>query len=223
MNSLAALATVNGDLANSTYGETPNNPATWDAFRLFGCLCDEQYTGYDCSLYTCPYGDDPNTSAQVDEQQKISCSDADATGNIVLTFRQQTTGSLGPTATVAEVKSALEALSTVGQVNVETYEADAIDALCGTLDSPGNAFVVTFLTEHGDVPLIQSVTQYVDSFSIAQSVQGTKESLECSGRGLCDHSSGECVCFTGFGSSDGMGGAGALGDCGYLEPLAAEE
>jgi hypothetical protein len=223
MNALAALATVNGDLSNSTYGETPNNPATWDAFRLFGCLCDAQYTGYDCSLYTCPFGDDPNTRAQLDEQQKISCSDTDSVGNIVLTFRQQTTASLSPTSSTADVKAALEALSSVGRVNVETYEADASDTLCINDGSPGNAFIVTFLTEHGDVPLVQAVTQYVTSFTISESVKGTKESLECSGRGLCDHSVGECVCFTGFGSSDGTGGAGSLGDCGYIEPLSVEE
>ena len=26
----------------------------WDADKIFGCLCDEGYDGYDCSLRTCP-------------------------------------------------------------------------------------------------------------------------------------------------------------------------
>ena len=60
--------------AGFSYGNIPNNPATWDATRIFGCLCDPQYTGYDCSLLTCPYGDDPDTPNQVDEQQIISCT-----------------------------------------------------------------------------------------------------------------------------------------------------
>lgn len=219
MNSLAALATVNGDLANFTYGNTPNNPQTWDAFRIFGCLCDPEYEGYDCSLYTCPYGDDPDTTSQVDERQLITCSDADAVGNIVLTFRQQTTAPIDVMATTAEVKDALEALSSVGKVTVEITDDNADNSLCQNGGTAGNSFTVTFLTEHADLPMIQFVTQYVDEFTISEYVKGTKENIECSGRGLCNHANGICDCFTGFGSSDGMGGAGSFGDCGYIEPI----
>lgn len=220
MNSLASLATINGDLANHTYGNTPNNPLTWDAFRIFGCLCDSQYTGYDCSLYTCPYGDDPNTSGELDEKQTITCIDADVEGNIILTFRQQVTASISPEATTAEVKAALEELPNIGTVSVETYEDDGEDQLCTVA---GNKFAITFLTEHDDLPMIQAATQRIDTFLIIEEVKGTKENIECSGRGLCDHSTGECQCFTGFGSSNGMGGTGTLRDCGYIEPLTVSE
>ena len=33
----------------------------WDATKIFGCQCDEHYTGSDCSLQNCPVGDDPLT------------------------------------------------------------------------------------------------------------------------------------------------------------------
>ena len=33
----------------------------WDAYKIFGCQCDEHYTGSDCSLQNCPVGDDPLT------------------------------------------------------------------------------------------------------------------------------------------------------------------
>jgi hypothetical protein len=200
----------------STYGDTPNDPLTWDAARIYGCYCDKEYEGYDCSLYMCPHGDDPYSTNQLDEKQVISCQDADTQGNIILTFRQQSTDIIAPSATVAEIKAALETLSTVSEVAVETYVTGATDQLC---TSAGNQFVVTFLTEHGDLPMLQVFTEDIDTFAVAELYMGEKETLECSGRGLCDHGTGECQCFTGFGSSDGKGSQGTLRDCGYVEPL----
>ncbi len=80
MNGLAAVATINGDLAGPSkisYGDTPNEPGTWDAFKVLGCLCDPGWEGYDCSQKTCEYGDDPGTLEQYDEQQLITCTDND--------------------------------------------------------------------------------------------------------------------------------------------------
>ena len=169
----------NGVLSDATYGDTPNKPSTWDAFRLFGCLCDPQYTGYDCSLYTCPFGDDPDTAGQVDEQQMLSCSDSDGLGNIVLKFREQVTASLSPMATTLDVQTALEALPAVGKVRVEILNNGYNNTLCQNHGQPGNTFVVTFLTTHGALPAIQPTTQYVDSFAVTETVQGTKEVRVC--------------------------------------------
>jgi hypothetical protein len=215
MNTLASLATVNGDLATFTYGEIPNDPNTWDAYRMFGCLCDPQYEGYDCSLYVCPYGDNPDTQGQLDEEQILSCTDDGQDGSIVFTFRQQVSVPVSPTATTADVKAALEALSTVLEVAVDVYTPGNEDSLCTV---GGNQFLITFLTEHADLPMIQYVAQNIDTFDISQYQAGNKENWECSGRGLCDHGTGECECFTGFGSSDGKGGPGTLRDCAYIEP-----
>src|SRR3546814_8004739 len=49
--------------------------------------------------------------------------------------------------------------------------------------------------------------------------KGTKEYLECNGRGLCNRKLGQCNCFNGFTSSDGMRNIGSLGDCGYKSPI----
>lgn len=222
MNTLAVLATVNGVLAGYTYGDTPNNPATWDATRLYGCLCDPQYEGYDCSLYVCPHADDPDTYGQRDEQQLIKCADADRSGNIVLTFRQYSTTPLAPNSTSADVRTALELLPSVGEVSVEPFGPSDIDRIC---QPAGNQLIVTFKTEHGDLPLIQFAVENIDGvsdfFNIVEHLPGTKENLECAGRGLCDHSNGQCSCFPGYGSSDGKGGKGNNRDCGYLEPILA--
>ena len=47
------------------------------------------------------------------------------------------------------------------------------------------------------------------------SVRGTKEHAECSNHGTCDHSTGICSCFKGYGSSNGLGAEGTRGDCGF--------
>jgi hypothetical protein len=95
--------------------------------------------------------------------------------------------------------------------------------------------IITFESELGDVPMLSSANSNVYFDEIRK---GTKENLECSRRGLCgklvpsniyifrlyllkivilllsDHTNGRCICFTGFGSSDGNGNLGARGDCG---------
>ena len=217
MASLADLSTNNGDLAGYTYGRTPNNPVTWDGSKIFGCHCDEGFGGYDCSERRCPAGDDPNTTEQLNEVQIISCTDADQAGSISFNFRQQTTVvPITPTATRAEVKASLETLSSIGTVAVDLVTVGNPDRLCTVA---GNQFAIEFLTDHGDVPNIKLIQQSIDTIMVAEQVKGTKEMIECSGRGLCDTATGSCMCFTGYGSSNGMGGLGLLGDCGYIEPI----
>ena len=43
----------------------------------------------------------------------------------------------------------------------------------------------------------------------------TPELHTCSNHGICDHTSGQCECFKGWGSSDGSGNLGPLNDCGH--------
>lgn len=60
ISELAKHAKQNGVLTPKSYGADPNNPYTWDAHRMMGCLCDEGYDGFDCSLRSCPAGNDPS-------------------------------------------------------------------------------------------------------------------------------------------------------------------
>ena len=108
-----------------------------------------------------------------------------------------------------------------------------------------NAVTVAFVTEHGDLPDLSadtsqlfdsnfgdeigggSVVFFVDGAAAASdaslvSVTGTTESLECSGRGLCVRSTGQCECFPGYASSDGVGGPGKQDDCGYRKALCTD-
>lgn len=218
MSQLAQEATFNGDATPYTYGATPNDVSKWDWDMVQGCFCDDGYTGHDCSLRTCPRGDDPTTHNQINEIQVLRCSDADLTGSMTLTFRQQTTASIDVLATPAQLEAALESLTTIGDVKITCTGPN----ICAVVQVQ---CVIEFLTETGDVPAITivptAVTADIQTAANAPGVgfDGTKEYDECSHKGVCNTSTGVCACFPGFASSDGQGGTGSLGECGYVLPF----
>lgn len=237
MYELALAADENGDATDYVYGSDPNAGETWDARRAYGCECDEGYSGYDCTLRSCPTGDDPGTYDQVQERQILRC-DADG-GSFALTFRQQQTAAIAWNATASEVELALEQLSTITQLSVAFHPAASAGA-CSIAETV--TIVLDFVTEHGDLPdvtadvslLVHSLNGavvgtgtlavFVDGDAtgdddgddaVTTSVKGTTEEVECSNRGICDTVSGTCTCFKGYTSSDGAGNMGTQADCGH--------
>mmetsp|Transcript_22484 Transcript_22484/g.35644 ORF Transcript_22484/g.35644 Transcript_22484/m.35644 type:complete len:689 (+) Transcript_22484:238-2304(+) len=224
MAELAIKATSNGDAAATTYGSDPNDGGTWDAHRLFHCLCDDGYEGYDCSLRSCPTGDDPATYDDAREQQLFQCA-ANA-GTFTATFRQQTTGAINANATKAEFVSALEELSSINKVEVRFSSGATV---CYGSSDDANTVAVRFQTPTGDLPDLTfddsglssgsgtPITTATDGDTLGgqTSVQGTTEDVVCSNHGLCDTATGTCTCFPGWASSNGYGGEGELGDCGW--------
>jgi len=230
MGLLAQRYTNNGDVAAITYGATPNNPLTWDSDKVQGCLCDDGFEGYDCSLKSCPYGDDPESDPQYNEIQTILCDEASGTdGTFSLSFRTTNVGEAASTITlgydslVADVEAALEALPTITDVNVYLDDANADATSQIVCDNGGTTFHVEFFSPTGDVPLLIPTTENLDDFTVTETVKGDKEWIECSGRGICDHEVGTCTCATGYASSNGQGGSGTLNDCGYKTPIVATE
>jgi hypothetical protein len=271
MAELALHATANGDATPYSYGADPNLAATWDADKVFGCLCDEGYSGFDCSLRTCPLGNDITLlewdAGALDEAQALVCellATATGTPTFRLEFRQAQTAALPYTATGADIQAALEALPTIGRIKVEVSSGptDPACAAAGAGLPPTINFL--FQTEHGDVPPIRVVmdaasrnadgtynagagwadtdlewtggnpaADYATGFTYtaasaypATGVRarvmrtGRSGNAECSGRGLCNRSTGACQCFAGFGASDGNRGPGVVEDCGWREPWA---
>lgn len=193
--------------------ETP-----WEADHLFGCLCDEGYSGYDCSVRTCPKGDDPLTSGQANEVQLLECH-ADG-GTFTLSFKRETTINIPFDANAAAVTKAINALPSLGgqqpKVAVSWTEGVACSA-------SGNNIQVSFLQDYGDLPLLipegTRLTQTSGSaplLTVQEVVTGTKESDICSNHGFCDEKKGICDCLDHWLTSDGQGNAGTRGDCGYL-------
>lgn len=178
----------------------------------------------------CLTGDDPSTDSQVDEVQLLHCTAT--SGSFTLTFRQQTSSLIAFSADAATIKTSLEALSSIGMVEV-SFSSGTV--ACSDQLSGNHYILITFLTEHGDLPAIKaSTTQLANAasgntpgtgtiltatdgsvFGVFSSVLGTKENLECSNHGICDTSAGVCNCESGYSSSDGRGGKGTKSDCGH--------
>jgi hypothetical protein len=219
MRQLAHNHYANGVPSPQTYGGVANDPATWDADQLRGCLCDEGWMGHDCSTRMCPFGNDPSNDHMVGQEQQaelqsLVCTELTGPSTLELTFRGFTTRAISSSASAADVKAELEALDSIGRVDV-SFLSGATQACSGG----GTTMTVQFRTEHGDLPPITATSADVAAVTIAASAteerQGNTESIECNGRGVCDRETGACKCFPGWSASDGEGNEGLGADCGH--------
>lgn len=76
-----------------------------------------------------------------------------------------------------------------------------------------NGFV---LTMHGPVMCVLFVLP--QTLTVSPNIDGTTENVPCSNRGICEEETGECQCFTQYGSSNGLGAPGTRPDCGAVMP-----
>jgi len=220
------------------------------------------WSGPACSARSCPVGSDPLRAlpcasgspgspaapapapALAPERQSLFCN---ATGgSFTLAFRGRTTAPVLVSDTATALKAKLEALESVGVVDVALTDAAGAALAPGapicSFEWPlgvreargalGTTAAITFRTELGDLPLLE-VDPYLlttrDPYSArfigggvalaAEVAAGVATAAECAGRGACDEGSGLCACFPGWFSSDGLGGVGRRGDCGHYSNL----
>ncbi|CAM9146187.1 unnamed protein product [Ectocarpus fasciculatus] len=205
----------------------------WDADMIYGCLCDDGWEGYDCSLRSCPKGVDPFPDiAGEDEEQLIDCyCPGQCSGSLRLAFRGHSTRPIPFDSSAELVKYRLEELDTVDVVSVNITGAGGM--ICSGND--GVTSRVAFLLQHGPLSNmtadVASLASTTDDPSVAVYAKGhasglnphlfsqigTKDAKECSNRGSCNRQTGHCMCYSKFSSSDGMGGEGDMGDCGYYD------
>lgn len=220
-----ALATNGKTLVNGTY------TTVWDVDKIYGCMCDNSFDGFDCSLKICPKGDDPLTTGQVNEIQLLKC--AAITGSFVLSWNGVSTKPIPFSANAAAIQAALLTINQITAVKV-TFSIEA-----GTVCQPAiNVVQIEFQQQFGPLnPLVadgsglgrggviaiaaDGITSFSDSNGrVSTSVKGTKESDACSNRGICSVSDGTCTCFNtngdAYGSSNGYGLVGTRGDCGHI-------
>ncbi|KAJ0395632.1 hypothetical protein P43SY_003288 [Pythium insidiosum] len=224
MEELARASTFNGERMGWTYGAVPNKKETWDYDMVRGCLCNPGWEGHDCAMQSCPTGDDPltvylpNGSPQVSEIQELVC--VGSSGFFSLRFRDAATPQLPFSTPLSTLQAALLALPTIKGVSVQ-YTAGQTQACTA---NGANRILIEFTKNFGDVPALRwvidgALTMTINVDGTGASRRGTKEEALCSNRGLCTYTTGQCRCFFGFTSSDGLGNEGDRGDCGYVDPI----
>ena len=197
----------------------------FNTFRGYHANTHTDYKGFDCSKMECPRGDDPLTPGD-NEVQRIYCSAT--AGTFSIKFRENTTAAINWNDGAPIVKKKLEDIFTIGKVNVTFVNSTVVGTpgygsgkgICNTTYAS-----VEFLSELGDVPPLRVVSSTLskkpnlsDSISkinVTEYYKGTKENLECSSHGYCNDDIGMCICEEGYSSSDGQGGKGHRGDCGF--------
>ncbi|KAG2973454.1 hypothetical protein PC119_g22908 [Phytophthora cactorum] len=188
-----------GNPLGLTYGATPNTLAAWDAAKIQGCDCEtNDYFG----PYENAFGD---------------FTGADA-GEFTLTFRGETTPVIPFNAGTAQVQATLQTLESVRTATI-TFNSGSV--VCS---ATGVTTTVEFTFMQGDLsPLSYDASALTlasnpGALAVGELVKGTKANVECSARGVCDRGTGICSCYPYFLSSDGAGGLGRRGDCGYISP-----
>jgi hypothetical protein len=191
----------------------------------------------------CPRGDDPGTYDDHVEEQLLQCI-ADG-GTFQLGFRQEVTEDIPFDAIAAVIEAALEKLSTLSDLTVSIFDSTAACSTTGNTtikvsfatthgDLPALKVFTDKLSDdtnaNGDLGTgVVRVATDGESFGYHVSIQGTTENAYCNNRGLsppfhlslsplpgiCDFASGTCFCFQNWASSNGHGGVGKRGDCGY--------
>ena len=204
----------------------------WDAEKIYGCMCDNRHTGYDCSLKVCPDGDDPLTIGQVNEVQLLKC--IAVSGAFVLYYKGVPSPAIRISANANDVRDALLQIPILTGVKV-TFAIPS-GSVCQPLT---NIVTIEFTSQFGRqpplVPLIDNVmlstggsvaiAANLDIFTdtsgtVFNAIPGSKEAEPCANRGICSDIDGLCQCYSSNGdvyaSSNGYGIAGLRGDCGFI-------
>ena len=219
------------------YGNTANNPNTWDADSIFGCVPDEygynvdetgavynisDYSGSSLDILQCPLGSNTRLAdakfatanyTERQEEQSIKCGAIQ--GSFRFEFRGKKTSLIAYDTRKADLQRILQATPTIGEVSVK-YQHPTDELCSSTLAQTAE---ITFVSEMGRLPLLtvssEDNTLYGNVVLVNRTKEGSTETLlQCSGYGFCNKHTGLCDCSNDRGTSDGVNNVGSRGDCG---------
>ncbi|KAF0695040.1 Aste57867_14121 [Aphanomyces stellatus] len=135
--------------------------------------------------------------------RQITSTVVNGGGGFIVGFRGQSTRMISATASAAQVTAALLTMSAITNITVTFTTGEA----CAT---PPNVIRLNFTQEFGNLPTVtvnpQGTPAMLQVFSsgavepttLLASFDGTKDNMECSGRGDCNFGNGGyCQCYTG--------------------------
>jgi hypothetical protein len=171
------------------FGEYLNRSLTysnWDADKIYGCVCDSGFHGYDCSKRYCPMGDDPLTQTLVsNEVHTLICTCADTcSGTFTLSFKGYATAAIAYNAPQAVIKSRLEALPTIANDGI-TIGFSTGNVVCS---SAGVTTTVTYTADPGDLPALSIASSLASTTGTPSMVMQTIQQLKCTCTGTCSGS-----------------------------------
>ncbi|KAL7686111.1 putative EGF-like domain-containing protein [Plasmopara halstedii] len=207
-----SLPNVAGDGVGPVY-------SNWEKDSVSSCMCDMGYTGPDCSQLMCAKNDDPLTTGQVHRQIQIQVG-ADASSNLALAglIQVRFLGDVAAFDVAAAADSAHEQACAQAIMNLRSVLKASCTITSVDPVTRGAIYTVTFqewvhlggennLLFHTGNPPLSSFTcdlTKVTSLNLPSCVISdvtTANVIEheyCSNRGLCDFTTGQCLCYADF-------------------------
>lgn len=217
------------------YGSLPNDPGTWDADSIMGCVADTY--GYldegqvhiispvvdSAALdeFQCAKGYNLKLTGNVNitllrETQMLSCTAR--SGYFQLEFRGVFSQNISFDATIKDFHTMVQNVPSIGAVELSLSSGvNTTDPIC--FNDVNRYVQITFVSVLGKIPLIIPHAYKFgrrDAISVERVVEGKTDGLlECSGHGDCLTGSGACYCWNNYAPSNGISEFGYSNDCGY--------
>jgi hypothetical protein len=169
----------------------------WDAEKIYGCVCEPPYFGYDCSLTACSTGDDPSstlTSAECNgrgscdyETGSCNCEDGYSSST------SQNDCAVKDDMTVAACPQA-PASREPGYGGIELTGTCSNHGFCNTRDSDKSKYCqchtgwTNYVCDHRTCPTGRAWFDEATDSDTAHALD------ECSAVGICDRYTGQCKC-----------------------------